>query len=247
MDSSRFFQAHHRPVIRGTRNPDTGRPRSSKSQLVPKRELAPKPVRHTTEPKPIRSGSRSSLPVVHDKPKPRARPHPIKSLRPPKPRPERKRIRPSLSDQLASFCGQQDALISDIGKLRGGVGKSRRPRSSGLAKPLLTVSTKCLTVGKIDSKFPSLVKFYHTMCRYEFHHPYSNKVITMEMFYADMTEKQVNLRSQSFQFRIIKPLEHYGLDYDCYDPRQRLIIFFSSETDTKRFIDNVYRTYIKNS
>jgi len=120
----------------------------------------------------------------------------------------KKRIRPSLSDQLAAISSNTDKLIGGI--------KESIQRDGGAVKgtPLVLAYCKDFVVGTSRGQFSSPVQFFNDRCTYAFHHSREGR-INMDMKYRDMKEYSLDERKMVFKFRIHRNLEHY---VTCYDP-----------------------------
>eukprot|EP00961_Rhodomonas_salina_P068092 913990-Rhodomonas_salina.3 len=67
------------------------------------------------------------------------------------------------------------------------------------------VFCKNFVVGNADSQGSSAVQFHDTKCCYAFHHP-TEKKISMEMWYRDMANVDIDETKGTFRFKITKPL-----------------------------------------
>ena len=154
--------------------------------------------------------------------------HAIKSLRPPKKLIKKKRpCRPSLSEQLAN-------IGSKAGELTDSLREKHNLRSNDSGKPLYISPSLKFVVGRIESKMPSPVEFFHDHVAYTFYHPYENKQILMKMYYGHMSQKvfKKSMNTHVFEFKISQPLKHYGIDYDPGQYNHKVKIVFASEKDT---------------
>mmetsp|Transcript_28760 Transcript_28760/g.40109 ORF Transcript_28760/g.40109 Transcript_28760/m.40109 type:complete len:247 (+) Transcript_28760:88-828(+) len=137
--------------------------------------------------------------------------------------PKKKFVRPSLSAQLGSIMSKTDDLTNTIRKLGGLEIKEQA---------LLDISSRNFIVGKLTSKFPSMVHFYLDRCTYEFFHPFEKKQISMVMFYRHMVEVQLSSSRRELQFRIPHKLIQFPDDYN--PSSQKLSIFFNSSLDLEK-------------
>mmetsp|Transcript_9978 Transcript_9978/g.16098 ORF Transcript_9978/g.16098 Transcript_9978/m.16098 type:complete len:244 (-) Transcript_9978:68-799(-) len=137
--------------------------------------------------------------------------------------PKKKFIRPSLSAQLGSIMSKTDDLTNTIRKLGGLELKEQA---------LLNISSRNFVVGKLTSKFPSMVHFYIDRCTYEFFHPFEKKQVSMIMFYRHMVEVQLSSSRREFKFRIPHKLIQFPDDYN--PSSQKLSIFFNSSLDVEK-------------
>ena len=183
----------------------------------------PKPVEEPTvvEPEPA--------PVKKKAPK-------IKSLRKPKPlRRAPRKTRPSLSEQLASIGAGAANVTADLRK------KHNLVPSEG--EPLFTSPSLKFVVGRLESKLPSPVNFFHDHCGYVFNHPYQSKQIKMKMYYSDM--QKVNVRESMgnyiFEFKIAHALKHYGIDYDPGKYDHMVRIYLASQKDAKTIKEKILK------
>mmetsp|Transcript_47850 Transcript_47850/g.126931 ORF Transcript_47850/g.126931 Transcript_47850/m.126931 type:complete len:260 (+) Transcript_47850:19-798(+) len=109
------------------------------------------------------------------------------------------RIRPSLSDQLASIANNSSTLIE-------GMKQSIIPSGGdSKGKPTLLVYCSKFSVGRCESMYSSAVQFFPTRCSYAFHHPIEKRV-EMDMNYKDMASVTVSDSARTFTFRILRPL-----------------------------------------
>jgi hypothetical protein len=148
-------------------------------------------------------------------------------------------LRPSFSEQMAAISSQADQVLSmtkELQKKHGG-GAERGPQPQPAGGLLLEVPTSKLIVGKLTSKYPSVVQFHHDAARYLFYHPYDAKEITMCMYYSDMGSPEINGPKRKFIFRISHSLVQFGADYYPSGP---LAIEFSSDVDLKLFKEKVW-------
>ena len=101
--------------------------------------------------------------------------------------PPRRRLpagRPSLSEQLAACSASSDTIIADMKKTF----KSRFDRE-GL---LLEVPTRYLHVGRCESQFGGIARFFGHEVVYAFEHPH-HRHVEMHMRYADMLQPRLRL------------------------------------------------------
>ena len=112
---------------------------------------------------------------------------------------KRERIRPSLSDQLASITSNSTMLIDNM--------KQCIMPTEGDCKetPVLLIYSKKTVVGKSESLYSSPVQFFRTRCHYTFHHP-TEKRVEMEMNYKDMAGATLNETQKTFTFRVNRQL-----------------------------------------
>jgi hypothetical protein len=139
----------------------------------------------------------------------------------------------SIIQSLPSFSN----ILSSTIALTSASAKSSSSSSSSPSSPPsfaaeLSVSTRSLQVGDLSSKYPSPVHFYSDHCTYNFHHPFMNLVVDMEMHYKDMQDIIVNVKKKVFQFKINHNLIQFGKDYLPQSNRDHCLkIELNSETD----------------
>mmetsp|Transcript_10513 Transcript_10513/g.31277 ORF Transcript_10513/g.31277 Transcript_10513/m.31277 type:complete len:264 (+) Transcript_10513:84-875(+) len=242
MDKAQF--AHKKlpptaPVRRGSR---------SRASSVPAAQArAPAPAALTDEPAPPPPERRPSLPpiaspqaVVPPAPIPSSEDQPwrvggrrrskptVESLRPPKPfvpPSAGKKLRPSLSEQLAACRDQSAAVLSELQQTFGVDAGGAR---AGPARPLCQVHPRSLRVGSKTCDWPGVLKLYDDRAEYHFTHPVHRKV-HMVMRYRDMS--QLAFRSGSLRFRIEHALEYFIDEYNPFDPSHHLAIALASGAD----------------
>lgn len=140
-------------------------------------------------------------------------------------------FRPTLSAQLAAIAKSAEEVTTSLNK-------SRAPGVSRGQHPVLTTPSDSFTVGRLQCKYPSPVKFYQDHCTYVFHHPFQKSQITMEMFYRDMTN--VRIKGTTLMYQIPHMLGHFGKDYDPRNRRHGISIQFSSPTDAAAFCAKIH-------
>ena len=154
----------------------------------------------------------------------------IKSLRKPKPlkRAPRK-TRPSLSEQLANIGAGAASVTADLRK--------KHNLHPGEGEPLFTSPSLKFIVGRLESKLPSPVNFFHDHCGYIFNHPYQSKQIKMKMYYSDMQKAHVreSMGNYVFEFKIGHAMKQYGIDYDPGQHDHMVKIVLASQRDAKLF------------
>lgn len=125
--------------------------------------------------------------------------------------PVKKKItRPSLSEQLASIGAAAEEITKGIHD-RLGEGPPGGARVAPHTK-LCSVPVSSFAVGTLTCRYPSPIHFYDDRCEFQFHHPYENTVVSMTMFFRDMTA--ISLRGSRFSFNIPRELLHFKVDYD---------------------------------
>ena len=152
----------------------------------------------------------------------------IKALRPPKKLIKKKRsVRPSLSEQLANIGAKASEVTKNLRQ-------KHNLDSDSSGKPLYTAPSLKFVVGRLESKIPSPVEFFHDHVAYAFNHPYQNNQILMKMYYVHMSQKyfKKSMNAYVFEFKISSPLKHYGIDYDPGKYDHKVKIVFASEKDT---------------
>ena len=109
------------------------------------------------------------------------------------------RLRPSLSEQLASIASNSTSLINNMKQ-------SIVPTEGDCKdKPILMVYSPRTIVGKCESQFSTPVQFFSTKCRYAFHHPLEKRV-EMDMNYKDMSNATANEALRALTFRVNRQL-----------------------------------------
>ena len=112
---------------------------------------------------------------------------------------KRDRIRPSLSDQLASIASNSSALIINMKEcIVPGGGDCKD-------KAVLLLNLKASIVGRCESLYSSPIQFFKTRCHYTFHHPVERRV-EMEMNYRDMASPTLDEGRRTFSFRVHRQL-----------------------------------------
>jgi hypothetical protein len=112
---------------------------------------------------------------------------------------KRERIRPSLSDQLASIASNSSALIDNMKECIV-------PNGGGCAeRAVLLLNLKQTVFGKCESRYSSPIQFFGTRCHYTFHHPVEKRV-EMEMNYKDMSSPTLDESRRTFSFRVNRQL-----------------------------------------
>jgi len=150
----------------------------------------------------------------------------LQTKKPFKPKlPKKKFVRPSLSAQLNSIMSNTSDLTNEIRKMGGLEGKET---------PLLEISSRNFVVGKLTSKYPSMVQFYPDRCTYEFFTPYERKQISMEMFYRHMDGVKISSSQLQLQFKINHALIQFPKDYNPSLPSHKLSITFNSMVDVEK-------------
>lgn len=143
----------------------------------------------------------------------------IASLSKPPPRPERPRLRGSLSEQLANITVQSDTMISGL--------KQAVSKDGGeLGTPKLLVYCSHMIVGRAESQFAAAVSFHVDRVSYAFQHARERR-IDMLMFYEDMRNVMAEDKKATLSFRVCKVLEHFKHDYDPNDTAHVLTIPFA--------------------
>jgi hypothetical protein len=173
----------------------------------------------------------------------------------------RKSLRPSFSEQLSAATAKASEVMHDLQRLN----HNGRESSIAAAAPmhagchvLLEAPSHSLIVGKLTSKYPSVVSFYSDCAVYKFWHPFESKEITMIMNYGDMCAP--TLVRRKFQFKINHSLgtelyrfpflfdlktsflefsEQFGADYQHNIANHGLTIEFSSDVDAATFKSKV--------
>ena len=140
---------------------------------------------------------------------------------------QKKRTRPSLSEQLAQIGMKASSVTDDLRRAHG-----LEPRPS----VTFSAPARRFVVGKLESKVPGVVDFHSDCCRYTFYHPHENKQIEMTMYYADMRRAALrqDVHGYRFCFHVPNPLRHYGRDYDPGNRAHGIEIHLSSELDANR-------------
>ena len=147
-------------------------------------------------------------------------------------------MRPSFSDQLLAATAKASEVLHDLHRLTGGASATHFPPPMHIGSPaLLECPTNALIVGKLTSKYPSVVQFYSDVCTYKFFHPYEAKEITMIMSYGDMSS--VALVRRKFTFKINHALVEFGRDYQPSILSHGLTIELASDVDAGSFRDLV--------
>ena len=141
-----------------------------------------------------------------------------------------RRLRPSLSEQLANIGNRAEEITQSIVK-RHGLEQDHGQKTGGL---LFSMPSQQFTVGRVDCKFPSPVQFYSNKCAYTFHHPFSPKEIHMHMYYRDMQQVAIRGGGLTLAFKVMKQLEQFGLDYQAAHPHHFVQITFVSKTAMQR-------------
>ena len=150
--------------------------------------------------------------------------------------------RPSLSEQLAACSASSDTIIADMKKTF----KSRFDRE-GL---LLEVPTRYLHVGRCESQFGGIARFFSHEVVYAFEHPH-HRHVEMHMRYADMAQPSTapmgrgvgrgrGRGAPEFRFRIVNELAYFTREYDPTNPAHRLAIGFTTSADLRRVEAEVY-------
>ena len=142
----------------------------------------------------------------------RDRSHSIKATKP---------VRPSLSEQLASIGANASALTQDI---RTKAGLDRLSDSTDV--PLFTMPAKCFTVGNLNCRYPSPVRFFNDRMEYTFHHPFESAEIRMVMYYKDLIGPGIT--SNKLKFKVPRALTHFPADFDPTNPQHLITIEFTS-------------------
>lgn len=143
-----------------------------------------------------------------------------------------RRSRPSLSEQLASIGQTASNLTSSLQQQHGLVGAET---------PIYCAPSRHFVVGRLQSKFPSPVRFFKDCCKFSFHHPYEHKVVEMVMFYRDMRAVNLNAHQRLLRFRIARRLAQFGADYNEHNCRHFIEICFNSSKDMKQLETKVPR------
>lgn len=149
--------------------------------------------------------------------------------------------RPSLSAQLATISANAEAITQDIRAKAGmspysssnstvGTGNS----STVGADPylLLSMPAKCFTVGTLNCKYPSPVRFFPDRLEYTFHHPFEASEINMIMSYRDMSSFALNSPAATrmlLSFRVPRRLTHFSNDFDPSNPMHNIVIELASQ------------------
>ena len=142
-------------------------------------------------------------------------------------------MRPSFSDQLLAATAKASEVLHDLHRLTGGAVASLAPPMHIGSHVLLECPTNALIVGKLTSKFPSVVQFYSDVCTYKFWHPFEAKEITMIMNFGDMSN--VALTRRKFTFKINHALDQFGRDYQPAILSHGLTIELASDVDARSF------------
>ncbi len=95
------------------------------------------------------------------------------------------------------------------------------------------MSSRSFIVGRLESKFPSTVRFFPSHCTFDFHNSQDKKQILMDMTYADLSA--LKLKADALVFRPVNPLAHYGDNYQPMNRRHIVSIGFSSADDKEAF------------
>lgn len=132
-----------------------------------------------------------------------------------------KLVRPSLSEQLASIGANASALTQDI---RAKAGLDRLSDSTDI--PLFTMPAKCFTVGNLNCRYPSPVRFFNDRMEYTFHHPFESAEIRMVMYYRDLIGPSIV--SNKLKFKVPRALTHFPADFDPSNPQHLITIEFTS-------------------
>ena len=215
-----FYASYRRPNGEKKRQPTPTVPKPvEKPQPAPVPEEAPKPVIAEPVPAPVKKKA------------PR-----IKSLRKPKPlkRAPRK-TRPSLSEQLANIGSGAASVTADLRK--------KHNLHPGEGEPLFTSPSLKFIVGRLESKLPSPVNFFHDHCGYIFNHPYQSKQIKMKMYYSDMQKAHVreSMGNYVFEFKIGHAMKQYGIDYDPGQHDHMVKIVLASQRDAKMIKEKILK------
>lgn len=132
---------------------------------------------------------------------------------------KRKRLRPSLSQQLLSIQHQASDVTRQL---------QSQHSILQATLPLFTLPARSFSVGNLPAKYPSLVHFFSTHCEYIFYHPYEPSQILMIMHYAHMED--LTVKGTIIRFRLRKDLVHFLKDYDPRNRRHSIQIQLAAET-----------------
>lgn len=145
-----------------------------------------------------------------------------------------KRVRPSLSEQLAQIGAKADEITRDI-KKNAGISVSAVSDS-----PLMSCPAAGFQVGSIRCRYPSPVSFFRDRCEYTFHHPFEPTEIRMIMYYRDMTDIRISGTGQPIvSFRIAKRLVCFAKDYDPSNSTHSVNIQLASQHSADEFRSKV--------
>ena len=151
----------------------------------------------------------------------------------PKPAKRSKPKRPSLSEQLANIGAQADSITQSIRKDRDYL----QPRNGSSQKEIQSMPAKCFSIGTLNCRYPSPVFFYNERCEYQFNHPYESSVVTMTIYYRDMSD--VNIVGTKIRFKLPKRMALFIKDFDPSNPQHLIVIELSSTLHTNNFRDKI--------
>lgn len=133
--------------------------------------------------------------------------------------------RPSLSEQLAAIGLAAEALTVDI-RAKAGLDE---PSGGGVGQdssPIFSMPTKSFSVGNLNCRYPSPVRFFKDRCEYIFHHPFDSVEITMIMHYKDMIGPSIT--GCKLRFKLSHKLSQFQSDFDPSNPQHAIAIELSS-------------------
>jgi len=120
----------------------------------------------------------------------------------------KKCLRPSLSEQLATIGANAEALTASI-KQKAGMEAS--PLFDSI---IFSAPSSEFSVGRLTCRYPAPVQFFRDRVEYTFHHPYEASEIRMHMYYQDLSQVQVTEKPYRLSFRVPRRLVHFADDYD---------------------------------
>ena len=122
---------------------------------------------------------------------------------------------------------------------------------------LLEVPTRYLHVGRCESQFGGIARFFGHEVVYAFEHPH-HRHVEMHMRYADMAQPSTapmgrgvgrgrGRGAPEFRFRIVNELAYFTREYDPANEAHDLRIGFLSAEDATAFREQVLPTVLEGS
>ena len=118
----------------------------------------------------------------------------------------RNSLRPSLSDQLAAIGSEAASLTLNIRQ------KAGLATDSESDPPLFVFPTKNLSIGTLNCRYPSPVRFFRDRIEYVFHHPFESMEVEMHMYYRDILQPVIVVGK--LRFKLPRRLIHFISDFD---------------------------------
>ena len=136
-----------------------------------------------------------------------------------------KNSKPSFSSQLkliGSIAEQNIADIKEIGFIRASQYERKEPICHEDSDVVLSMPTKCITIGFTSCKYPAPIHFYRDRCEFLFYHPFETSEIYMVVWYRDMISFSFICRK--FSFKLLRQLCHFPFDYDPNNPLHHIVV-----------------------